>query len=246
MTALYTFAVVDPEPPLQLDGTSGLRLVTTSGLAAVVEPADVREYEGERLESNLADRGWLESAVRHHETVIEELLDGRAVVPMRFGSIFSAEEGLVAMLDENAARFAALLDSVRGRREWGVRILADREALVRRLAPSAAAATSGSDYLRRRRAEMQADNEVSAMAAEVANEVANQLAALAERHVLLQPRQPDPRTLCTASFLIPVANEGRFLAGTDALTRAHDGITLDVTGPWPPYSFTAADVGGPT
>ena len=245
MSALYTFAVVDSHPPLRFDVSARLRVVTAAGLSAVVEPADVAEYEGERLERNLADRGWLESAVRHHEGVIEELLDGRAVVPMRFGSIFSTEAGLVAMLDEHAARFSQLLDSVRGRREWGVRLLADRDALVRRLAPAATAATTGSDYLRRRRAEMQAGDEVSAMAAALSQEVTAELAALAEHHVLLHPRQADPGTLVTASFLIPVADEGRFLARAEELDAAHDGLSLVVTGPWPAYSFTAADVGGP-
>src|SRR5206468_3172509 len=118
------------------------------------------DYEGARLEANLNDRDWLERAVRHHEKVIEDLLHRTAVVPMRFGSIFSTDAGLRAMLEDNAAAFADLLDSVRGRCEWGIRVVADRDVLTRQLAPSAKAATSGGDYLRRRRAELQAVGEV--------------------------------------------------------------------------------------
>ena len=55
MSALYTFAVVDSHPPLRFDVSARLRVVTVAGLSAVVEPADVAEYEGERLERNLAD-----------------------------------------------------------------------------------------------------------------------------------------------------------------------------------------------
>src|SRR3954447_26015837 len=96
-TGLYTFAVLDGDSV----GDAELvprRLVAVGPIAAVVENVAVAEFEGESLERNLADRDWLERMVRHHEVVIESLLGGRGVVPMRFGSIFSTEDGLRAML----------------------------------------------------------------------------------------------------------------------------------------------------
>ena len=244
MTGLYTFAVVDTASSEEL-AREGLRLIPSGRLAAVVENVEVTEFEGERLEQNLADREWLERMVRHHETVIESLLDGRGVVPMRFGSIFSTEDGLRAMLAENTDAFAAMLDDVRGRHEWGVRVNADREAMVRQLAPSASSASSGGDYLRRRRAEMQADGEVGTEAARIARELYEQLARHAERAVVLQPRQPSPETLVTTAYLVPFGDQEAFLRAAKELDNTYDGISLDVTGPWPPYSFISADVGGP-
>lgn len=243
MTGLYTFAVVDAEPEVAL--TDGLRVIEAGALSAIVKDVEVEDFEGERLERNLADRDWLERMVRHHEGVIESLLDGRAVVPMRFGSIFSTEDGLRAMLSEDGAAFADILERVRGRNEWGVRINADREALVRRLAPSSSEAGSGSDYLRRRRAEMQAGNEVGTEAAHAASEIHEQLSDVAERAVVLQPRQPAPETLVTTSYLVPFADQDAFLIKAKELGDLHDGISVEVNGPWPPYSFISADVGGP-
>jgi Gas vesicle synthesis protein GvpL/GvpF len=134
---------------------------------------------------------------------------------------------------------------VRGRQEWGVRITADRETMLRKLAPAATAASSGSDYLRRRRAEMQADNEVGAEAARIAREIYDQLSHYAERAVVLEPRQPAPETLATLAFLVPFVDQDAFLRFAKELDNSHDGTSLDVTGPWPPYSFISADVGGP-
>jgi hypothetical protein len=244
VTGLYTYAVVDSASVADL-ARDGLRLIPGGRIAAVVEDVEVEEFEGDRLERNLADREWLERMVRHHESIIEGLLDGRAVVPMRFGSIFSTEDGLRRMLEESSADFAAMLDRVRGRHEWGVRVNADRDAMVRQLAPVARDASTGGDYLRRRRAEMQADGEVGIEAARIARELHEQLTRHAELAVVLQPRQPAPETLVTTAYLVPFDDQDVFLACVKELDNEYDGISLDVTGPWPPYSFISADVGGP-
>lgn len=242
MTGLYTFAVLDGDAA-SVD--PALRVVTGGGVVAVVEDVEVEEFEGERLERNLSDPEWLERMVRHHESVIESLLGGCAVVPMRFGSIFSTEAGLRAMLEENATAFAEMLDCVRGRHEWGVRVVADRDAMVRQLAPAAASAGSGADYLRRRRAELQADSDIGVEAARIARELHDELSGQAERAVVLQPRQPMPHTLVTAAYLVPFADQQRFLARVQELDGRYDGVSLELTGPWPAYSFIGADVGGP-
>src|SRR5439155_12281635 len=139
---------------------------------------------------------------------------------------------------------ADLLDSVRGRCEWGIRVVADRDVLTRQLAPSAKAATSGGDYLRRRRAELQAVGEVDDLGARIADELHSCLAAAAERSAVLQPRQPDPRLLLSTAYLVPFTGQEHFLARVSELQDAHAGVTVEVTGPWPAYSFTQADVGG--
>jgi hypothetical protein len=243
-TGLYTFAVLDGGSVDDAE-LAPRRLVAVGPIAAVVENVAVEEFEGENLERNLADRDWLERMVRHHEAVIESLLGGRAVVPMRFGSIFSTEAGLRSMLEENATAFIGMLDRVRGRTEWGVRVNADREAMVRGLAPAPTAAGSGGDYLRRRKAEMKADEEVGAEAARIAREVHEALVERAEDGVVLQPRVPDPQTLITSAYLVPFSDQDAFLASAKELDAKYEGISLDVTGPWPPYSFISADVGGP-
>jgi hypothetical protein len=243
MTGLYTFAVVGRDETG--DVQPGLRVVAGGEVAAIVEDVDVDDFEGERLERNLGDREWLERMVRRHESTIEGLLDGRAVVPMRFGSIFSNEAGLRAMLEENSEALLDMLDRVRGRHEWGVRVHADRSSMVQQLAPAAAGAKSGGDYLRRRRAEMNADSEVSAAAARIASEVHEQLGARAERAVVLQPRQSTPGTLVTTAYLVPFVDQERFLACVQELQGRLPGISLELTGPWPAYSFIGADVGGP-
>jgi hypothetical protein len=247
MTALYTFAVVEQPVALpdQGDGPADLRVVSAGGVAAVAEPVDVAEYESPRLEENLKDEAWLEGAVRHHERVIEELLDRTAVVPMRFGSIFSDEAGLRSMLEENADAFAQLLDTVRGRAEWGVRVLADRAALTSRVAPSTKTATSGSDYLRRRKAQLQASDQIGDLAAQIADEIHQRLTEVAEQSAVLQPRRADPELVLSAAYLVPRGGEERLLAAVGELHQAHADVTIDVTGPWPAYSFTSADVGGP-
>jgi hypothetical protein len=164
---------------------------------------------------------------------------------MRFGSIFSDESGLRAMLRENTEAFKYLLDRVRGRCEWGVRILADSEQMASQLAPSAKSAISGGDYLRRRRAELDAADQASAVAGRIADEIHQALTAVAAEATILQPRQPSPQLALSGAYLVAVADQERFITRVNELHGAHAGVRLELTGPWPAYSFISADVGGP-
>jgi hypothetical protein len=248
MSGVYTFAVVPATatvsdlPPIP---DVHLRLIDADGVAAVAEQVDVTDFESPRLERNLADPAWLEHMVRQHEQVVEALLDRMPVLPMRFGSIFSDETALRAMLTRHVERLSELLRAVDGRVEWGVRLYLDRDAMVRELAPTAETATTGADYLRRRRDALQAQDHVQDLAGELADLVHRELSALAVDAVVLDPSRSEPTALLNAAYLVDRAVAAEFLARASDLDRAHAGCSLNVTGPWPAYSFTRIDVAGP-
>ena len=100
MIYVYAIAEAPAEPP------PGLRAVERGGLAAVVG--------GEVLEPD-AD------AFLAHEEVVEALMAERPVLPARFGTTFSTEAELEAVLEERAASFRELLAKVDGCVELSVR-----------------------------------------------------------------------------------------------------------------------------
>ncbi|HZT65564.1 MAG TPA: GvpL/GvpF family gas vesicle protein [Acidimicrobiales bacterium] len=242
-TAVYAYAVVDAHRALPLAegiGRGPLRLVAAGRVAAVAGPVEVGDFEGDALERNLARSGWLEEVVRAHEDVVEALAAEGSVLPMRFGSIFSDERGLRAMLEENAATLSGLLDRLRGRVELGVTVRKTRSGSdPDRPGPPG----SGRDYLRRRQAELRAAGEASAAAGELAGRLHAALAEGAEEASLLEPRRSDPSVILTASYLVPVGEVDRFCERADALGRSHPCL-IELTGPWPPYSFASIDVAG--
>jgi hypothetical protein len=65
------------------------------------------------------------------------------------------------------------------------------------------------------------------------------LAAAAQRRTSLERAAPGSRLLLDAAFLVPVAKSGAFRSAVRQRTRGlrDAGITMSLTGPWPPYNF---------
>src|SRR5438309_1488512 len=84
-------------------------------------------------------------------------------------------------------------------------VLAGADAMVRQLAPSAKTATSGGDYLRSRRAELEAADQVTTIAGRIADDIHAQLTTFADEAAVLRPRQPSPQLLLSAAYLVSTA-----------------------------------------
>ena len=49
------------------------------------------------------------------------------------------------------------------------------------------------------------------------------------------------RMLLNAAYLVEDARRDEFLARVSALAPEHPRLAVELTGPWPPYSFAAVD-----
>jgi hypothetical protein len=238
----YVYGVVDAgRNPVPVDG---IRLVAHGSLAAAVAEVDLAEFED--LETRLNDRAWIERKALEHERVLSRLAENGAVVPLRFGAIYDDVEDVASMLEERCEELAADLERVRGHVELGVKGFVERPRLEEVLAHERAATPAGSPgrgYLERRQAERDVAAEARAVVAEAAR---NTHERLLERSVAGTVSRPHSRELSgrpdemflNAAYLVPARDDG--LRGeVDALGRAYAGLGLsfEVTGPWPPYSF---------
>lgn len=128
----------------------------------------------------------------------------------------------------------------------GVKGYGDREALIAAVAAAGdadrAGGGSGTAYLIRRRAQLSAQDTVEQ---EMAERVENIHEALV-REAAAGRRQPatDPalsRTkewmVLNGSYLVDDERSESFAAAVAALDENFPGIRLELTGPWPPYSF---------
>lgn len=245
---LYVYGVVETGSLTGAVTTPGITgdvpaLVDVDGLTAVVCGVDVAEFEGETLERNVASPEWLEQKVRAHEAVLEDVLGRAAVVPMRFGAIFSSPDGLRRVLTEHAPAFRAALARVRGRTEWGVKLHCDAARLAGSLAGGSSEPDSGRGYLMQRKAQLDAGTRAAQAAAEVAAQTHEALAELADEAVLSVGRTSE---VLNGAYLVRDDGREAFMRRVEELQRRHeDAFAFEVTGPWPPYNFTSADVGGP-
>jgi Gas vesicle synthesis protein GvpL/GvpF len=169
-----------------------------------------------------------------HERVVERIMADRAVLPMRFGTKLPDEATLRQVLAAREQELLATLARVRGRVEVGVRAM---QALGAEAAddpppqPPAPIATSGREYLEAKlRNGRQVEREAAAL-----HEPLARLAVEVRRQSARAPEE-----LLRASYLIENGVLARFRATVERLQRAHPGIAILCTGPWPPYSFVGA------
>ncbi|MFF3864390.1 GvpL/GvpF family gas vesicle protein [Micromonospora sp. NPDC001898] len=235
----------DPATLPAVTGMDGgpLRGVPAAGLVAVVSTAPLTEYGEEALRRNLEDLTWLERAARTHHEVVAALSRAGAVVPTRLATVYRDERGVARLLAERRAELAATLDRLTGRAEWGVKGYAVPGATAHAAAGGGAGSEgAGAAYLRRRRAELTARDEGQRAAAEAAAVVHDALAGYA---VAARRHAPQDRRLSGAptamvlngAYLVDVPTLGGFTGLVAALAGRHPEVRLELTGPWPAYSF---------
>ncbi|MGD9991143.1 GvpL/GvpF family gas vesicle protein [Pseudonocardia sp.] len=252
MSLVWVYAVQDSgagDPP-EVSGVDGERprLVVAERLGAVVGTVADERFDEAGLAAAMADLGRVEMLVRAHHRVVAATAQDRTVAPVRLATVFRDDDAVVVMLRERRDAFHGVLDRVRDRREWGVKVYVDTAAAVPDTAPepgpAAAADRPGTSYLLRRRA----DRDRGAAARGRARAVADRVAGVAGEHAAEVRRfaPQDARLsgraeemVLNATFLVDRAGEQDF---RDAVSSAGTGVIVEVTGPWPPFSF--ADEGG--
>jgi hypothetical protein len=168
-----------------------------------------------------------------HERVVERIMAERAVLPMRFGTKLEDDEALRGVLAVRQQEFLASIERVRGRVELGIRAMGRVGAASPELAPrhSAPAATTGREYLEAKlRNGLQVERETAAL-----HEPLAKLSVAVRRQ---PPRAPEEKL--RASYLVDTATVARFRGTVERLQRAHAGVAILCTGPWPPYSFVGS------
>jgi hypothetical protein len=220
-----------------VDGEA-VRPISAAGLTALVGAVDRDAFSEEGLRHRLNDLDHLAELARAHHEVIRIAADHQPVAPARLATLYTDDGRVRAMLEEKAEVFTAALGRIRGRHEWGVKAFAATE---RPKEPTAHPAT-GTAYLRQRRASLTERQDTLDMAEQVH-------AALTADAVAAYRRPPqDPtlsgdrrRMLLNAAYLVEDPRRDEFLARVSLLAQEHPRLAVELTGPWPPYSFAAVD-----
>lgn len=242
----WVYGVTDSDPDLHgLAGVAGepVRAAPAGSLTALVSDVDLDEFGAEALARNLEDLDWLEGVARAHHQVIEAASRRLPVLPVGLTTVYSGEAALAAAFRQREEEFTDGLALVRDRVEWGVKGYARPEKPAPKPeAPAASGKGSGLDYLKRRREQLNTQRESRRDAAQAAREAHAALADQAIRVRLHPPQSPqlsgaDAPMLLNAAYLIDRADESRFADAVAAVADAHPELRLELTGPWPPYSF---------
>jgi hypothetical protein len=259
----YLYAITRGIDPAVLDGVTGIDAVPVTvvehrDLQAVVGDVPLAEFGEEGLRRNLERLDWLEQTARAHDDVVHQVAALGPIAPLRLATICLDDAGVRARLDEWRHALQMALDRVEGREEWSVKGFVQRQA-PERPDPTAGEGTAGSSsgaaarrsgagaaYLQRKKTETQDRQHAQERAAE---EAATIHAGLCDGAVAARRLQPqDPRLTghqgtmtLNAAYLVPREEVDGFLARVRELAERHPDTTLEVGGPWPPYSFATLE-----
>lgn len=251
--------------PLEVPGVDDentVRLFPFRELEAVVSEVSVDEFASEEVQRKAReDINWIKKKSLAHQRVIVESsqVAGRtvSVIPVGFGTIYNSPENLEQALCDNYASMQWLLEELRGKQEWSVKAyLADRNALD-------AAVCQENQSIRQKKEEIERLPEGLAFFEEqelqdaiarerkreiqrLCEEVSDSLAGVASdsRRMELLGKELTGRSepmVFNAAYLVQDDMLGAF---QDAVTGQIDalrpeGLSLECTGPLPPFSFTA-------
>lgn len=257
----YVFGIIDTTPmdvPVEVFPERGMSEgyavygITVGNAQAVVSRVPLEEFGAQALQDNMEDMAWLEQHVCQHEAVLEHMMAQGTIVPMRFGTLYSSETGVHTMLATHQDAFLALLKRLKDRREWGVKVYADMPTLraqvcqnhprILALTAEINTQTAGLAHFLKKRREKLVLEEVEAHIRAWVSSCHEALRIHAEAHAwspVQEARSSHTQRLAmNVAYLVPRAHESAFkevLAACQA--KVEKEFHLDLTGPWPPYSF---------
>ncbi len=248
----WVYAVAEGVDPNLLTGMTGvagepLRTTGANGLTAVVGTVPLATFGEDALRRNLEDIGWLARVAQAHDAVVAALARAVPVVPFRMTTLYFDDSGVGSLLEGRGDGFRATLSHVAGRSEWGVKALLDVSGLsgpVPARASDRQGGGAGAAYLRRRREDHLARERIDQLAVEHANEIHAALTALAVDACLHRPQSPAltqqrlPMIL-NAAYLVDNDEVGAFAHEVGRQDEQRPGVELELTGPWPAYSFAS-------
>jgi hypothetical protein len=227
-----------------------LRVLRAGGLCLVVQDVPAALFDEEALAERLNRPDDLERCARAHHRGVEAAAARGPVVPSPMATLYRGDGSARQAVAGREAGLRTLLDRLRDRTEWAVKVHA--------LDPPAKPATGtdaprdrgtgGRDYLSRASARRRDRRDGHAKALAEADAVDAELrryAVAATRHRPQSERLTGRRSpqVLNAAYLVENAESGAF-------TRALAGLTADgrltavevgASGPWVPYSFARWD-----
>ncbi|MGP3949981.1 GvpL/GvpF family gas vesicle protein [Streptomyces sp. 7N604] len=263
--AVTAAAATDPPPGLDdMTGVAGerVRRIESAGLSAVVGSVPLSDFSEPALREHLEDLRWLDEAARAHHRVIDAAVAAfEGVVPLRFATVCHDDERVRSLLQERRQDFTVALERVTGRTEWGVKAYVDPRTFAAGAsgpdaAPAAGAGAShdragggespGAAYLRRRKAERKSQETAHQRAAQRAQDIHTALGALAAESAEHQPQDArlagyEGWMVLNGSYLVPDDRAEDFASLVASLRVRFPDVRLELSGPWPAYSFTGTE-----
>ena len=212
-----------------IDAMGAVESRACSGLTCWYSRVDRGEY-GARLEQNMQNLEWLANASVHHQRVVGSISEFADILPARFGTVFLGDQSMATHVSERKTALARALKRIEGASEWGVKVFAEAPTPT-----MSGPATSGTDYLLKKREQLRQGAPPSAPAG--LGEMKEMLDKTSVAAVVVRGKTPQPGLVWQASFLVKRNRVDAFHEVLRKFAARMSNARIETSGPWPPYSF---------
>jgi hypothetical protein len=251
-SVLYVYAVSREAATPDTEGVDGTRrfgLATVEDVHAIFTAVSAAEFSQDVIDRRAGDLEWLGSIGYRHQDVMSDLLKKTAIVPLRAFTLFSSEEALRAYLAEHRELLSKTLARLEGKQEWTLRVelepatwseaLAGRVASLRDLQNEIASASPGKAFLLRKKFDDEKKRASHTAEDELVNEIEQAVLAKLGCETVAESRQRRDGAFPQINVLLQRDEESVLQELREELSSryGHEGVTLALSGPWPPYTF---------
>lgn len=225
---------------------------TVDDLAAVYTPVKAEEFSQEVIDQRAGDLQWLGAIGYRHQDVIANLMKSTAVIPLRAFTLFSSEEALRGYLAENADALRKVLERLDGKQEWTLRVefepqkwsesLVTRVDSLRDLQQQIESAAPGKAFLLKKKLDDEKKRASAAAEKDVVAEIEQRVLDKLRCETVAESRERRDGAFPQINVLLNRDEEALLQELHAELTDRYgaEGVSLALTGPWPPYTFAHA------
>jgi hypothetical protein len=245
-----------------IDGEGEVFVIPFRELEAIASEVSLDIFTSEEIQRKAReDLNWIKEKALTHARVIQEAMgkdhDCLAIIPMKFGIIFEDVSGLEKVLHENYSKFLKVLERVRGKQEWSVKLyLKDREVFeektkekndfIKEKEREIASLPEGMAYFMEEELKAVISKEVGQELDKIAASLHETLGRQAVDSVRCKilgkelTRRLDPMILNMA-YLLQEEKIGDFKIEVKTFNKEMKalGLSAEHSGPWPPYNFAS-------
>ena len=175
-----------------------------------------------------------------------------AIIPLRAFTLFSSAEALDRYLHDNRELLTKTLERLGGKREWTLRVEFDAERFsdalttrvdaLRDLAQQIETANPGRAFLLRKKLDEEKKRASREAEQQVVAEIESAVLDKFKCETVAESRLDRDGAFPQINVLLERDEESTLQELLDGLAARYDkeGVTLALTGPWPPYTFANA------
>ena len=255
---IYPFSVKQKKLNIKgIDGAGKINFLRYKDIEAVFSEVELKEFSSKEIHRRaMEDLEWIKNKAVAHEKIIETAMKdfNISIIPMKFGTIFKTRKNLLISLKENYAKFKELLEKLKNKEEWALKVYADtailasaiksNSSIFQKKMKEANSLPSGKDYFVKKELEETALSEVQTTLSNYPSIFFKVLESLVEKKKenkilgkeLTQKNDP---MVFNGAFLVKKEGTKEFLEGIKKLQTEFGkiGFIFESSGPWPPYNF---------